>query len=461
MPKSEIVAQLEKIAGKRNVLSTPEDMAAYSTDATWLEGKAVAIVCAESVQVVSEVMKLANHQRVPVVPRGAGTSIAAGAIPEEGGIVLDLTRMNKILEIDQVNMTATVEPGVVTAHLQEAVERVGLFYPPDPASFKQSTIGGNIGSNAGGMRGLKYGVTRDYVLGLEVVLPSGEVIHTGGKVLKMVTGYNLTQLMVGSEGTLGIVTKATLRLIPKPKSRGAVMAAFTRLDDAARVVTEVLSSGITPFTIEILDKVCMECIEAYLHIGLPVEEAEAVIFVGLDGDPQAVAQEVAEAAQICRRIGAFRVEEATNPEEAEKLWTARSVVAGAVGRAAPTMLVEDASVPRSAVVEMVRTTRELGKKYGFVIAITGHIGDGNVHPLILFDSGDPKQVELLPQLARDIATAAIELGGSPSAEHGIGVFKRDFLPLAEEPKTIELMRQIKRVFDPNNILNPSKIFPPQ
>ena len=458
MPQSEIVAKLEKIAGKANVLSSPEDLVAYSTDATWLETRPLAIVCADSTEMVSAVLKLANSQRLPVVPRGNGTSISAGAIPEENGLVLDLTRMNKILEIDVVNMTATVGPGVITAHLQEEVEKLGLFYPPDPASSKQSTIGGNIGTNAGGMRGLKYGVTRDYVLGLEVVLASGEILHTGGKVPNMVTAYNLTQLFVGSEGTLGTVTKATLRLIPLPKSQGAVLAAFARLEDAAKVVTEVLAAGILPITIEIMDKTIVECVEAYLHMGLPLD-AEAIILAGLDGDPQSVVKEVEEVARICQELGAFRLDKASNAEETEKLWTARSVVAAAAGRAAPTMLVEDASVPRSAVVDMIRATEDIANKYGLTVAITGHIGDGNVHPLVLFNSGDPEQMELLPQLARDIATTAVNLGGSPSAEHGIGVLKRDFMEIAIEPRALELMRHVKQVFDPNGILNPSKIFP--
>lgn len=459
MSRSRLIAQLKRRVGEASVLCSSEDLVAYSTDATWLETLPSVVVCASSAETVSEVMKLANREHIPVVPRGTGTSLTAGAIPEKDGIVVDLTRMNKIVEIDRVNMTATAEPGVVTAKLQEAVEKAGLFYPPDPASFKQSTIGGNINTNAGGMRGLKYGVTRNYVMGLEVVLPSGEIIHTGGKAPRASAGYDLTQLIVGSEGTLGIVTRAILRLIPKPKSRGAVMAAFARLEDAARLVTEISSSGIAPFTIELMDELCIKSVEAYLHLGLPAE-AKATLFVGLDGDPETVAREVAEVARVCQRIGAFRVDKATNPEDMDKLWLARSVVGGALGRVAPTMLVEDASVPRSAVVEMVQALQELGDEYGFQIAIAGHIGDGNVHPVVLFDAGDPKQVERLPQLASDIALASVRLGGIPSAEHGIGVFKRDFLPMSVEPGAIELMRKIKQVFDPNNILNPSKVFPP-
>ncbi|HEX77712.1 MAG TPA: FAD-binding protein [Dehalococcoidia bacterium] len=460
MPKPNLVAQLEKIVGKANVLSSPEDLVAYSTDATPLEQRPLAIVHPTSTQMVSEVMKFASRQGIAVVPRGAGTSLAGGAIPEEKGIVLSLTRMNKILEIDKVNMTATVEAGVVTGQLQDKVEKLGLFYPPDPASFKQSTIGGNILTNAGGRRGVKYGVTKDYVLGLEVVLASGDVLHTGGKVLKMVTGYNLTQLFVGSEGTLGIVTKAILRLIPLPKSRGSVMAAFAQLEDAARVVTNILSSGILPFTIEIMDHTTIECVEAYVHMGLPTE-AEAIILVGVDGEPEAVTKEVAEIAQICRDTRAFRVDLATTPEQNEALWQARASVAGAYGRVAPNHMVEDISVPRGAIVDMVRIVHDISKRYDVPIAIVGHIGDGNIHPDVLYDSTNPRHVAALPHISNEVFTAAIKLGGTPSGEHGMGVLKRDFLEMAQEPKAIELMREIKRLFDPQGILNPGKIFPPQ
>ncbi|HXT35444.1 MAG TPA: FAD-linked oxidase C-terminal domain-containing protein, partial [Chloroflexota bacterium] len=327
-----------------------------------------------------------------------------------------------------------------------------------PASSKQSTIGGNVAMCAGGPHGLKYGVTKDYVLGLEAVTAAGRVLRTGGKMIKNVTGYNLTQLLVGSEGTLAVITEILLRLLPKPKAVRTAMAVFPRIDDAARMITVILNAGIIPATIEIMDQESIRCVEEWQHAGLPVD-AEAILLIELDGEPAAIEVELAEVAGLCRERGADEVRVAADAAESAMLWSARRSVSASMARIRPTKLGEDISVPRSAIPEALRAVREIAVKYGLQIPVYGHISDGNLHPNILFDRHDPEEVDRVNRAAADIFAAATALGGTLTGEHGIGALKKEFLAIALDPVELEMMREVKRAFDPQGILNPGKVFP--
>lgn len=454
-----VVQGLRRIVGDAYVLTTPEDLVCYGYDASWLMSRAGVVVLPASTDEVAEVVRLANAGRVPLVARGAGTGMSGGSIPDGGSICLGLTRMNRIKEIDLVNLVAVVEPGVITADLQAAVDAHGLFYPPDPASLKQSTLGGNVAEGAGGPRCLKYGTTKDYVLGLEVVLPTGEIIRTGGKLMKDVTGYNLTQLFVGSEGTLGIITEIILRLIPRPQAKRTAMAVFPLLDDAARAVTDVLGAGIMPSTIEIMDNTTIRVVEEYLKMGLPVD-AGAILIIEVDGREEAVVPEIEQVGAVCERSGASEVKVATTPEECEALWTARRAVSPALGRLAPTKQGEDISVPRSAIPEMVRRIGEISRRYDLVIPVFGHAGDGNLHPNLLCDERDAGMMERVHKAAAEIFAAAVELGGTLSGEHGIGLVKQPYMLQKLSPQVLDLMQRIKQTFDPNGVLNPGKMIYP-
>jgi len=452
-----IIDQLRAIAGKR-VLTSPEELTVYAYDSTWVEHRPDVVVSPLNTQEVSAILKLADEARVPVVPRGAGSGLAGGSVPVDGGIALNLALMNQIKCIDPVDMVAVVEPGVITATLQEAVEALGLFYPPDPASMKHCTLGGNVAMNAGGPRGLKYGVTRDYVLGLEVVVPGGEVLQIGGRAIKKATGYPFTQLFVGSEGTLGVFTEITLKLIPKPQARGALLAVFLRLEDAAASVTKILNSGIMPATIEIMDQITLRTVEEYLKIGLP-QDVEAVILVECDGNAEAVAQEVEAIVKLCQANGAREVKRARNAAERDELWKARQSVSPSLSRLKPNKLGEDITVPRSQIVTMVKQIQDIAQRNNVFIALFGHISDGNLHPNIVCDRRDKEEMKRVQQAAQEIFEAAIALKGTLSGEHGIGFLKKEFLPMDLSPQVIELQRRVKTAFDPHNILNPNKIFP--
>ena len=367
--------------------------------------------------------------------------------------------MNRILEIDEVNHVAVVEPGVITADLQAAVEKRGLFYPPDPSSLRQSAIGGNVAENAGGSRCLKYGVTTDYVQALQVVLPTGEIIRTGGKMVKNVTGYNLRALFTGAEGTLGTVTEITLRLIPKPKFARTALITFPRIDDAARAVTAIIQAGVTPTSIELIDRLTMECIEDYAKIGLPLE-AEAVLLIGVDGNFESVLMaELESIAEVTRAQGASDVRIARDDKESDQFWAARRAISPALARRRPHKLGEDISIPRSAIPAMVARVREIAARNRLPIPLFGHAGDGNLHPNILCDRSDPEEMARVTRAAREIFEAAIELGGTLSGEHGIGLLKKQFMELDLGSDQIALMRRIKAAFDPAGLMNPGKLFP--
>lgn len=456
--EARLVKELEDIVGEENVLTSPEDLLCYSYDSTVLEHLPDIVVLPNSSDEVAATVELANREKIPLVPRGAGTNLAGGTIPIEGGIVLTLTRMTRILEIDAINMVAVAQPGVVTGRLQTEVAKKGLYYPPDPASLKVTTLGGNVAMNAGGPHALKYGVTSDYVMGLEVVLPRGQVIRTGGKAIKNVTGYNLTQLFVGSEGTLGVVTEITLRLIPQPQSSGSVLAAFSNLDDAAILVNRILSAGVIPAVVEIMDNMTVQTVEDYLQMGLP-RDAAALLLIQVDGVQEAVAQELRAVTALCRDNQATLVEMAATEDEEEALWKARRSISPSLTRVRPNKLGEDISVPRESIPETITRIQEISRRHNLPIVIFGHISDGNLHPNILFDRQNQEEVERVEAATSDIFATAVSVGGTLSGEHGIGLLKKKYLRLDLPPETIDVMRSIKRVLDPNNIMNPGKIFP--
>lgn len=454
-----IIQELERIVRPKNVFTSPEDLVSYSFDGTFAEHRPDVVVQPVTTEEVSQIMAFADQEGIPVVPRGMATGLAAASIPFGGGLALSLVRMNQIVEIDPDNMTATLEAGVITAHLQAEVEKLGLFYPPDPSSVRQSTLGGNVACNAGGPRCLKYGITGDYVLGLTVVLADGRVIKTGGKAIKNVTGYNMTQLFVGSEGTLGVITEILVKLIGKPRHVRTALAAFDRLDGASRTVNAVLLTGIIPATLELMDETAIACIEEAMGLGLPLDK-EAILIIECDGnDKGTVLREIDSVADICKKNGAVDVQVAKDEDERADLWRARRSVSPSLARKAPNKLGEDISVPRSQIPTAVRRIKEISRQYDLPIVVFGHAGDGNLHPNVLFDMRDADQWERVQKIVSEIFALAVELGGTLSGEHGVGVLKRAYLESALGSDSIEVQERIKRALDPKGILCPGKIFP--
>jgi glycolate oxidase len=453
-----IIQGIKNIVSKENVVEDRETRICYSFDATNLKYLPDLIVYPSSREQISAILKLANEVRFPVIPRGAGTGFTGGTLPVEGGVVLVLTKMNRILHIDRENLLAVVEPGVVTYHLQQEVEKIGLFYPPDPASLKASTLGGNVAECAGGPRAVKYGVTKDYVLGLEVVLPTGEIVTTGVQTVKSVVGYDLTKLLVGSEGTLGIITKIILRLLPLPKAKRTMLAIFPTIEAAATSVSQIISSRIIPTTLEFMDNATIRCVEDYLHMGLPVE-AGALLIIEVDGVPEAIAQDVQEIQKICLANQALEMKVAKDDLEADELWKARRSVSTAVVKINPTKINEDITVPRSRVPDILRQVQGIAKKHNLIIVNFGHAGDGNIHVNVLIDRRRPGEEERAHEAVKEIFEATLKLGGTLSGEHGIGITKAPYVSMELGDMGLEVMRRIKKAFDPNNILNPGKIFP--
>ncbi len=454
-----LISEMQRIVGERHVHAGPAQRVAYSFDATFPQDVPDVALTPGTTEQVVRIVRLAAREGIPVHPRGAGSSLSGGAVPVGGGIALSLARMNRIVEIDPADSVAVVEPGVITADLQKAVERIGLFYPPDPASINQCTLGGNVACNAGGPRCLKYGVTKDYVIGLTVVLADGRVLRLGGRTVKNVTGFQLIQLFTGSEGSLGVITEITLRLIPLPRVRSTAAAYFPTLDAASEAVTRIMSSGMLPATLEMMDHTAINIVEDYLALGLP-RAAEAMLLLEQDGnDEQAAAAEVARMAAICREQGATEVRVAGSAAEREGLWRARRAVSGALGRVRPNKLGEDIVVPRSKIPAMVRRIGEISARHGLPIVVFGHAGDGNLHPNILFDRRLAGELERVERAAADIFAAALALGGTLSGEHGIGSLKREFLVDDLGADAVDVMRSIKVALDPRGLLNPHKIFP--
>lgn len=452
-----LIRKIKEIVGSDGVLTEPEDLAAYSYDGTFEEHRPDLVVLPRTTQQVSRLIKVASDENIPVVPRGMASGLAAASVPFSGGIALSMTRMNKILEIDTLNSVVRVEVGIVTADLQAAVEKQGLFYPPDPSSIRHSTIGGNIACNAGGPRCLKYGVTGDYVLGLTVVLADGNILKTGGKSIKDVAGYDLNSLFTGSEGTLGVISEAILKLISKPKFTQTALAEFKSLDDSANAVNAILSEGLLPATLELMDETAISCIEEAMHLGLPLD-VEALLLMETDGaDDLSVNREMAAITRICRDCGAREVKIAQTEGERAKLWKARRSVSPSLARKAPNKLGEDITVPRQAIPEAIRKLKEISARYELPIVIFGHAGDGNLHPNILFDKRDPVQWEKVNQIVAEEFELALRLGGTLTGEHGIGTLKRPFLREALGNVSIDIQSRIKSALDPKNILNPGKV----
>jgi len=452
------LAPLSQLLPAGRLLHEKEDILPYSFDGTAvLKAMPAVVVMAESVEEISAVLKFAQSERIPVVTRGSGTGLSGGSVPIQDGIVLCLARMNQLLEVDTRNLVARAQAGATTLSISEAVEAKGLFYPPDPSSMKISTIGGNVAENSGGLRGLKYGVTRDYVMGLQVVLADGGVIFTGNRCVKDVAGYNLRDLFIGSEGTLGVVTEVWLKLIPKPAARKTLLALYDDMEDAAQTVSSIIEQKIIPCTLEFLDNVTINCVEDYAKIGLP-RDAGAVLLMESDGHPAAVADEAEALARIAKEHRAREVRVAKTPEEASALTAARRSAFSALARIAPTTILEDATVPRSELARMVRRINEIAKKYRLKIGTFGHMGDGNLHPTFVTDERNTEEMHRVEEAMREIFEEAIALGGTITGEHGVGLAKKPFLEKQLGSEVMDVMRRLKKAFDPAGILNPGKIF---
>jgi glycolate oxidase len=454
---SAFIPKIEAIVGQQHVTTAEEDLLCYAYDATNRHHRPDAVVFPGNTGEVSAIMRAANECRFFVVPRGAGTGMSGGALAIHGGLTMVMTRFDRILSIDRDNLVAEVEPGVITGHFQEAVEREGLFYPPDPSSAAYSTLGGNVGECAGGPRAVKYGVTRDYVLALEVVLPTGEVIATGTRTAKGVVGYDLTRLVVGSEGTLGVVTKIVLRLLPLPEVVRTLRAVFVRIQDAGRAVSEIVRSGVTPRSVEYMDQAAIRCVEDYLHIGLPVD-AGAMLLLEVDGSPSAADAGLQELAAICEKGGAQQVQIAASEQEVLDLWRARRAISPALFRLGPDKINEDIVVPRSRIPEMVEWIDDLRKRTGLTMVTFGHAGDGNIHFNIMLDKGDKEALNKAEAAVEALFRHTVALGGTLSGEHGVGITKASYLDMELGGSELALMKRLKVAFDPHGILNPGKIF---
>jgi glycolate oxidase len=458
MIKESVIAELQKIVGKENVKTEKETLKAYSYDGTtsWQHEPDV-VVFPTSTKEISEIMKLANAEKIPVTPRGGGTNVSGGSIPIMGGIVLCTTKMNKILKIDKENLTATVEPGVVLQDLTIRLMKEGLFFPPDPQSFLGATLGGIIAENAGGPACVKYGVTKQYILGVEVVLPTGEIINLGGRTLKNVVGYDLLHIFISSEGTLGVVTKAELKLNPIPPAKKTIMAVYDDVAKAGENVFRVMENGVIPDKIELLDNWVINRIEEMMPMGLP-KDADAVLLFEVDGIPEAVEKETEKIVEIAKKYGATDVRVAKDQADADKYWMARKAGFAAVFGKAKTVFAEDVTVPRGQIPALINKCKELAKQYNVEIVVLGHAGDGNLHPAILTDIDNKEHYDRAVKAMDAIIESAVEFGGVLSGEHGIGLEKQKFLKRQLEPKVIDMMKKVKGLFDPNNIMNPGKIW---
>ncbi len=457
-----ILTNLAEIVGENSVRTDAEALTKYAHDETvglWAQPEVVVFV--RSAQEIAAIFRLATQERIPVTPRGAGYGLSGGAVPVFGGIVLSTEKMNRILEIDKQNLMVTVEPGVITGDIHRAVEAEGLFYPPDPASLDSCTIGGNIAEGAGGPRAVKYGTTKDYVCGLEAVLPSGDIITCGGKLVKNVTGYNLIQLLIGSEGTLAVVTKIILRLLPLPKFRVDLLVPYDDFQAAADTVSEIIAARILPATIEFMEQDSILAAERLLQKTVPYDDAVAHLLIQLDGNrPEAVDADFEAVGEICLAHGARDVLVAKDTRTRDRLWEARRAIVDALKHESPINHMEDVVVPRAEIPALLRGIKEIARRHGVRIVCFGHAGDGNVHVNALKDAMPEEEWQaLVPVLSEEIYRLTLSLGGTITGEHGVGATRRRYLPMALDPAQIALMRGIKEIFDPHHILNPGKIFP--
>ena len=458
MLDARILEKLREIVGAENVATEVQDMICYGYDATQMEFLPDCVVHPDGGAEVSQVLALANREGFPVFPRGAGSGFTGGALPKGGGVVLVTTRMNRILRIDTDNLVAEVEPGVVTEIFQIAVEKLGLFYPPDPASLKFSTLGGNVAECAGGPRAVKYGVTKDFVMGLEVVLPTGEVIRTGGETVKGVVGYDLTKLICGSEGTLGVITKIIFKLLPYPDAKKTMLAVFDSIDGAARAVSTIIKGKIIPTTLEFLDHATLTCVERRFNLGIP-PEGRAVLLIEVDGDRDLIEKQAGLINALIKPLGLVQFRVAKDAAESEELWRVRRLVSPSLRDVNPDKFNEDIVVPRSRVPDVIRRIEQIQKRYDIPIVNFGHAGDGNIHVNIMIDKSVAGQQEKAHEAIKEVFQAALDLGGTMSGEHGVGLSKQPFIPMELSADQIGAMRAIKRALDPRNILNPGKMLP--
>ncbi len=452
-----VLSEISDIVGLEHLITAEKTLAEYATDATKLEFMPEAVVFPGNSRQVSQILQLATEKGFPVVPRGAGSGMSGGALPVKGGLVMGMSRFDRILTIDEDNLICKVEPGVITGRLQEAVEKVGLFYPPDPASLNISTLGGNVAECAGGLRAVKYGVTRDYVLGLTVALPTGQIIKTGVETMKGVAGYDLTRLIIGSEGTLAVITAITLRLIPKPSARKTMIAFFQDVPSAVKTVSNIIRNKIIPTILEFVDRLCLECVREEMDLPFPAQ-AGAMLLIEVDGDDMLVELEAERVREVCERGGALKFEAATDKEEADRLWDARRNISPSLYKLRPHKISEDIVVPRSRMAELVGYLAELSQQYGLPIPAFGHAGDGNIHVNIMLDKNNAGELENAHVVVKALFRKVIQMGGTITGEHGIGITKAPYLEMEIPRAGLELMSRIKQAFDPGGILNPGKIF---
>lgn len=454
------IRTMENIVGKDNVLSAYEELLTYSTDSTNITNPdeiAEVVVFVENVQQVSKIMKYAYSKSKPVIARAAGTNLCGACLPKKGGIIIDFAKMNKILEISKDNLICKVEPGVVIEDLQKEVGKLDLFYPPDPSNLKASMIGGSIGLSSGGPHTFKYGATKDFVIDLEVVLSDGTIMHTGSSCSKDVTGYNMTQLFVGSEGTLGIITQATIRLIPKPEAKRVMLAYFDTLEDTSKTVNDIISNLITPSVIDLMDNNTLKTIESFYPCNLKTDKTAALL-IEIDGFKEILDSQYNKIIEICNRNNSSYIQTASTKEEEARIWISRRSSFGATAKLAPNVLTEDVVVPRENIVPLVKGIWEICRKYELKTCIMGHIGDGNIHPNIALDLRNPVERYNFDRAKTELFELALSLNGRLSGEHGIGCEKSEFISKALDPNNLEYMKKIKKLFDPKNILNPGKIF---
>ena len=457
---NKLIEQLKQIISAENVLSELEERYVYALDATNkqnIENLPDAVVFVETIEHVQKIMQLAYANEIPVIARGAGTNLVGACIVKAGGIVLNFSKMNKILEINQENLTARVQSGVIVGDLQSEVEKLGLFYPPDPSNLKVSTMGGSIALSSGGPRTFKYGSTKDYIIDLKVVLADGRIINTGSNTAKNSTGYHLSQLFIGSEGTLGIVVEALVKLIPKPEGSKVILAYFDKISDATHAVNVILENKLMPATLDIMDKKTLQTVEKFSPAGL-LTDKDAALFLEVDGYLASLDYQQNKVVELCQKCGAVDVKFSKNEEDAQKIWTARRSAFGACAKLKSNVVAEDIVVPREKIAELVEGVRKICEKNNLLVCIMGHIGDGNIHPNIPLDLNDENDVKNYGQAKDEIHQLAIDLGGTLSGEHGIGCEKSKYMTNAIDDVTLEYMKKIKRVFDEKNILNPQKIF---
>ncbi len=458
MDRDGLVEKLVQILGPGRVVTSYEELLVYECDGLTIN-KALpeVVVLPETTEEVQAIVRLATRSHVPFVARGAGTGLSGGALPVEGGILISLVRMNRILEVDTANRRAVVQPGVVNQDLNDEVAPLGLHFAPDPSSQQACTIGGNVAENAGGPHTLKYGVTTNHVLGLEVVLPDGSLVSLGGKAEGM-SGYDLISLLVGSEGTLGIVTSIIVKLTNLPEAVETILAMFDSMEAASRAVSTLISQGIVPATVELMDRLTIEAVEDYAHAGYP-KDAEAILLIEVDGLREEVKEEAKVVAEICREGGARRIRKAKSEEERARIWQGRKKAFGAFGRISHSYYTMDGVIPRSKLPQVLPRVYDIGRRHGLRVANVFHAGDGNLHPIILFDERNEDQLQRALAMSREILEVCVEAGGTLSGEHGIGLEKMDIMPLVYAPEDLEVMKKVKRAFDPEGLSNPGKMFP--